>query len=196
MPQKGAKDATLEVLERPNIHEYITLGFNTTTRHLEALSRIPIVHNDARPVAARLPAARPVAAVFVPSHGHPTIVHDHLPMLCKTASLATPSSLPVRLVFLSKDAEERLASSLKIPRVGPIGLLEDAPGSAPLINYVREMVPALEVPWLHKMIAGIYIPVEIKAIHTTAPIEPKAKRNQRKGPPKRVDSEPLPSAPE
>ena len=123
--------------------------------------------------------SRLLAAVFVPRVGHPPILHVHLPMLCKLASIAFPQSLPIRLVSLPKGAEERLASSLCIPQVGLVGIIEGAPGSAPIIDYVRQHVQAVQIPWPEKVLSGLYLPVEIKTIRTTDPIQVKDQKPGR-----------------
>ena len=122
---------------------------------------------------------KPLAAVFVPREGHPSILHAHLPILCKVASMAFPQSLSTRLVWLPKGAEERLASALRLPRVGIVGIVEAAPGSASVIDYVRQHVRAVEVPWVELAKSGVYLPVKIKTIQTTTPVNSKSKGPQQ-----------------
>ena len=80
--------------------------------------------------------------------------------------------------MLAKGAEERLGAALSIPRVGLIGLIDGAPESKGLIEFVRKCVPQVEVPWIQEAMAGAYLPVKINEIETSAPLESK-----RKGPP-------------
>ncbi|KAL9131096.1 MAG: hypothetical protein Q9217_000858 [Psora testacea] len=174
----------------PGIEKHTTIGFNTTTRHLESLVKAveprtskdeefaedPSLHDGSR--------FKPLAAVFVPRDNKPPILHAHLPMLCQMASMAFAQSPPTRLVSLSQSAEERLASALNLPRVGLVGIIEGAPGTAPIINYVRQHVTVVEIPWLEKAMSGSYLPVEVKPIHTTAPMKPKDRKRQRNLTPK------------
>ncbi len=177
-------------LDYPHLLQYITVGFNSTTRHLELLaqSSMPNILNDVLPHIESNDAnigskrmekveqqLKPLVAVFVPREDQPSILHSHLPLLTTTASLASSPSLKARLVSLPKGAVEKLRAALGIPRVGLVGLMEDAPGSVPLVKFVREHVPLVEVPWLQEVGTGAYLPVEIKSIQTSAPVEAKLK---------------------
>ncbi|MCJ1455685.1 hypothetical protein MMC28_006041 [Mycoblastus sanguinarius] len=170
---------------KPELQECLTLGFNTTTRYLESLAvqsipqriqsqdpnstlKVNQGRSEGQPVNLQ-----PLAAVFVPRSGQSSILHSHLPLLTQTASLALSSSPPTRLVILPKGAEDRLSSALAIPRVGLVGLIHDAPNAAPLIEFVRQHVPIVKVPLLQEASAGAYLPVEIKMIQTSAPVESK-----------------------
>ena len=51
-----------------------------------------------------------------------------------------------------------------------IGLLEGAPYSLPLLEYVRQHVAAVEVPWRGEAMAGNYLPLKVNVVETTAPI--------------------------
>lgn len=166
--------------------DYLTVGFNSTNRHLEALaqSSTPTNYmatpglaseiNEARTAHSNdvqtSPTIKSLVAVFVPRSDQPSIMHSHLPRLSKAASLAPSSSQDIKLVSLPKGAETKLSAALRIPRVGIIGLMDGAPAASPLIDFVRKRVPEVEIPWLADAEAGVYLPVEINVIHTTAPI--------------------------
>jgi ribonuclease P/MRP protein subunit POP3 len=49
-----------------------------------------------------------------------------------------------------------------LPRAGVIGVLEDAPGASPLIEYVRENVDPVEVPWLEKALSGQWMGMNVE----------------------------------
>ena len=53
-----------------------------------------------------------------------------------------------RLILLPEDVEGRLASSLSVPRVNVIELIENAPDSRVLEEYVRSNVPVIDISWL------------------------------------------------
>jgi ribonuclease P/MRP protein subunit POP3 len=180
------KDASCnEIPETPGIQQYITTGFNSTTKYLEGLaqryasmntqSQKEPSSNVEKPIANPPEPDKPklMAAVFVPGSDRPSILNSHLPLLIKTASLASASSPSPRLVLLSNEAEERLSAALSLPRAGLIGLIEGAPSTESLVEFVRQQVPEVEVPWLHQSIAGSYLPVNIKAIQTSAPVNQK-----------------------
>ena len=115
-------------------------------------------------------------AVFVARADQPPMLHAHLPLLIKAASLANLSKPPIRLVSLPSKAEERLIAALKLRRVGVIGLLNEAPGADALVEFLRMTVSVVEVPWLQEATVGRYLPVEIRAVETSAPVEEKRKR--------------------
>ena len=116
-----------------------------------------------------------MTAVFVARADQPSILAAHLPLLIQTASLAYPSKPPIRLVSLPSKANERLSTSLDLPRVGVIGLLEGAPGTDDLVEFVRRNVSAVEMPWLQGAMVGSYLPVSIKVVETSAPVAPRRK---------------------
>jgi hypothetical protein len=60
-------------------------------------------------------------------------------------------------------AEASLAKALGIPRVGALGIMEAAEGANPLIEYVRERVQAVRVPWFEEATGGKYLEVAIGA---------------------------------
>ncbi|KAI4135135.1 MAG: hypothetical protein LQ347_000923 [Umbilicaria vellea] len=158
----------------PEVASHLTIGFNSTNRQLEEEAQRPD-QGDVLIVSRRL------AAVFVPRSDQASILASHVPLLVHRASLARPALPATRLVNLSKGAEARLCAALHLPRVTFVGLFEDAPNATPLIDFVRERVAPIEVPWLKAVSLGLYMPVEIKAIETTAPAElmPAKRRQER-----------------
>ena len=169
----------------PEIYDRLTVGFNTTTRYLELLARTSISNTDedkhSGAVVAITPARpsldpiniKPLAAVFVPRSGQPPVLYSHLPLLTKAASLAVPSSPSTRIISLTEGAETRLKTVLGIPRVGMVGLIDGAPNASSMIEYIRERVPDLEVPWLQEAIKGTYLAVKINAFQPSVPLKPK-----------------------
>lgn len=177
-----------EVPETPAIQQHLTIGFNSTTKHLESLAQAsapqntqnqePKSSNVGNPIADPSDPDKPeaIVAIFVPGSDQPSILYSHLPLLIKTASLASPSSPAPRLVSLPKGAEERLSAALSIPRAGLIGLMEGAPNTDSFIEFIRQQVPEVEVPWLREAAAGAYLPVNIKTIQTSAPASQKKRK--------------------
>ncbi|KAI9880217.1 MAG: hypothetical protein M1830_004803 [Pleopsidium flavum] len=161
----------------PDLLAFLTIGFNSTTRQLEALARKSVP----RALASHLHTSQPAlngqsqllqnfVAIFVPRSSQPSILYAHLPLLIATASLASSFSPPIRLVTLPKVADARLSAALALPRVGLIGLMEGAPHSAALSDYVREHVSKVEVPWLNEAKAGKYLPLKVKAVQMMTPL--------------------------
>lgn len=163
----------------PEIHNHVTVGFNSTTRYLELLaqesSRITNDVDNAGAVAAVKASAnlKPLAAIFVSRSSQPPVLYSHLPLLTKAASLAVPSSPSTRIVPLPEGAADRLKAALGIPRVGMVGLIDGAPNASSLIELIRQQVPELEIPWLQEAAKGTYLAAKINAIQTDAPVNTK-----------------------
>lgn len=176
-------------LASPEMHHHLTVGFNTTTRYLELLaqdfsantggdenpSAVVAIKTSTRP-SLDLANIKPLAAVFVPRSGQPPVLYSHLPHLIRAATLAVPSTPSTRLMSLPEGAEDRLKTVLGIPRVGMIGLIDGAPDASSLIEFIRQNVPELEVPWLQEAVKGAYLAVKINTIQTGASL------NSKRGP--------------
>lgn len=172
----------------PIIQRHVTIGFNATTKNLEYLAKRSTVTRGCRHGSwedtatdssvvtldrSETDTYMPVAAVFVAHSDHHAMLYAHIPLLAKMISSAFAIIPSMRLVVLSKGAEQRLGSALAIPRVGVIGLSGDAPESAALMEFVRQRVPEIEVPWLDEVAAGIFLPVKIDETEISAPTEQK-----------------------
>lgn len=173
----------------PEIIDFVTIGFNTTTRYLEQLAKgsVPTSLQHILPVG--LPRSKgpgqeseetrgeavpePLAAVFVPRSDQSSLLHSHLPVLIQVASPETC------LIALPKGAEARLSAALRIPRVGLLGMKKNAPSAAALLNFIKENVPAVQVPWIQEAAAARYLPVEINVIETTAPLAPQKSGHEK-----------------
>ncbi|KAJ5054461.1 uncharacterized protein L3040_000735 [Drepanopeziza brunnea f. sp. 'multigermtubi'] len=179
----------------PEISQYVVVGLNSLTRHLEALSQKSKpqqqISNPNQDVdvenspAAQLPppaqgetTAKPenpaqskhFSAIFLPTslsiHPRASILSAHLPALAHTASLAHPSLPATRLVQLPVDSEARLCEALGLPRVSFIGLVEGAPHSKSVVDVVRGGVKEVEVNWLEEAGVAVYKKVRIEAVET------------------------------
>lgn len=132
---------------------------------------VSVMDHNAHHVGSSSVEPKPLVAVFVPRAEQPPVLHTHLPLLIKAASLASPSLPPIRLVALPKGAEARLSTALGIPRVGLVGLTDGSPYASQLIEFSRIHVPEVEIPWLQESTAGSYLPTIVNTIHTTASTE-------------------------
>lgn len=80
-----------------------------------------------------------------PSHAHiPTLLH----LATKQPTPGSNAPEPTRLITLPTSHDSRFASALHIPRVGAIGIFEDAPGAKALEEYVRQHVGLTECLWV------------------------------------------------
>jgi ribonuclease P/MRP protein subunit POP3 len=164
----------------PAIFSYITLGFNTTIRHLESLSAISTPQPLGGPTLEQsesIGQLAPLSAVFVCRAGLPPILTSSLPLLTATASRAFPDEPPTRLIPLGKTAGDRLAQTLHQPTVGFIGLRSDTAAAKNLIDLVRDRVQPVDVPWLKEVGSATYLPVKIR--QTEVKVGPKKKVTQR-----------------
>lgn len=175
-----------DALAPPGFHNHLTVGFNATTRYLALLaqnaSRSTNEHetsgatsaiNTSARTSPNLAKIKPLAVIFVLRSGQPPVLHSHLPLATRMASLAQPSSPSTRIISLPKGAEDQLKAALGIQRVGMVGLMDGAPTASSLIEVVRQNVPELEIPWLQEAVKGAYLPVKINTIQTSAPLSPK-----------------------
>lgn len=134
----------------PIIGKHVTVGLNSTSRRLEAFAK----------TSQDLAYTTPLAAVFL-TQSPLAFQYTHLPVLVALATSSHPEISAPRLVPLDISAERRLSRALGIPRVGVIGVLQDAPGARPLIDYVREHVAVVEVPWVKETTEGKYLGTKI-----------------------------------
>ena len=155
----------------PDINCFLKVGFNSTTRHLEELARRSASLKDEPGSGNPSVQLKTLAVVFIPSFEKPSIMYSHLPLLAKTASQASPSMSATRVVILPKGAEERLSAALAIPRVGLVGLLNEAPNAASMVEFIRYIVPDIAIPWFKEAAEGVYLPVAIKEVQKTASVE-------------------------
>jgi hypothetical protein len=156
---------------RPAIASPITVGFNSTVRSLElcAQSSTPDPLKAGRGslmLSHESLGSRGLVAVFVDRSTYPPILYSDLPVLVYTASLAFPEEPPIRLVTLPPGAHSKLSAALGVPRSSILGIRKAAPDVEPLVKFVRENVPPIDISWLRKA-KGIYLPVKIKTTKTT-----------------------------
>lgn len=65
------------------------------------------------------------------------------------------------MVPLDETSERRLAAAVGISRIGVIGVMSSAPRAAPLLEYVREHVKPLGVPWVKETSEGRWLGTQI-----------------------------------
>jgi ribonuclease P/MRP protein subunit POP3 len=152
-------------LLKPEILRYLTVGLNTTSRRLETEAALSnpgaLITVDKENKAEQTPWKR-LAVVFLPKPKD-NLVYAHLPLLCYTCSVnRKDKAQQTRLVLLDPSCERTIATAMGLPRAGVIGVFEDAPGAAPLLEYVRENVNPVEVPWLEKALSGQWMGINVE----------------------------------
>jgi ribonuclease P/MRP protein subunit POP3 len=165
---KGSKSSDKERISAPasmpEIYDNLTIGFNTTTRRLEALSQAqkpsslsePQIPHQSEPAPANL------LAVLVCRRSFPEIMTSSLPLLIATAAASAKSSR-TRLIEISPHSEAEIAQALSQPRVGVLGIENDAPGASTLARFVLENIDTVDIPWLEPQSIPVYLPLKIQS---------------------------------
>jgi ribonuclease P/MRP protein subunit POP3 len=133
---------------KPEILDYLTMGFNSTVKFLEA--------------QAKEPQKRPMRYVFVcKTEISPQLLVQQFPVLCYAAS----NGVKVKLIQLPRGAmsqlEEKLAMKCTI-----LGMVDNDVISRSF-KELLESVPDVEVPWLNN---PNFHELKVKMLETTAPI--------------------------
>ncbi|KAK7940915.1 uncharacterized protein PG986_013302 [Apiospora aurea] len=116
----------------PAISRHVDIGLTTVTRYLQEPSIR--THDTTEP-------CRRYSVIFVARSGQPSGINSHLPQMVAAASGLQPPQSPIRLVGFSRSCEQHLTSALGIPRVSCIGVMEDAPNSKALFDFIHKRVP-------------------------------------------------------
>jgi ribonuclease P/MRP protein subunit POP3 len=169
----------------PAVQNHVTVGLNSTTRYLESVlhtvaTREPLAseapdndnpdkdfflsHPDVLSQRnAELNEDNPhhLAAIFMTEATANYLPYTHLPTLAALASARHPATPAIRIVQLKASAEAKICEALGLPRAGIVGVLEDAPGAGPLVEYVRDFVNAVEVPWTREVADGKWLGTKI-----------------------------------
>ncbi|KXX75085.1 Ribonucleases P/MRP protein subunit pop3 [Madurella mycetomatis] len=145
----------------PELAAHVDVGLSKISRTLQHMS----AKKDGVGQTAE-DAAAPYSAVFVARSGQSPAFHCHFPQMIALAAQSQSPEKAVRLVGFSKSCEERLSAALGIPRASSIGLREDAPQAKGLIDFVREHVAPVQVPWLDEARSAKFLETNIDAVPT------------------------------
>jgi ribonuclease P/MRP protein subunit POP3 len=155
-PRRRSKGAQLDQTTaitpgEPEISKHIVVGLSSTYRSLEAQARNRHEASTERRV--------PVDVVFVCRDALPEPACNSLPLL---VALASPAEEPLRLVPVTEPAAQSIASVMDLPRASMFSICESAPGSRPLLQFVRDNIRPLEA--LNPAIGpttGRYLPLKL-----------------------------------
>ncbi|KAJ4363591.1 RNase P and RNase MRP subunit [Neocucurbitaria cava] len=167
----------------PEIGKHILIGLNSVTRHLEALAAknapktTPVAALKSRGDEPEVKQNKEKEdlrrlSVVILTHPKPSLspAHAHLPTLVHLSTLSSTapappqsSNLATRLIPLPTSTDARLASKLHIPRVGALGIFEDAPGAEALEAFVREKVGRTECAWIDEAMKAEWRGVNVKS---------------------------------
>ncbi|TLD15488.1 uncharacterized protein PgNI_01303 [Pyricularia grisea] len=157
----------------PELSAFVDIGLANITRCLQEDSGSSIISPSGDEKSHENLKGTPYAMILVARSGHSSAFHSHFPQMVAMASQSRPNQPAIRLVGFSKSCEDRLSDCLGIPRVSSVALRAGAPLSKPLIGFVRQNVPAIEIPWVEEVAAG-YQETKIKTIE--APVGRKKQR--------------------
>ena len=170
--QQSAATLKPEPPPAPEILQYLTVGYNSTHRALEALVQTRRQVRIQCPDSMSVDSSKQLAAIFVDRSSQPKIMHNHLPLLVAAASNTMKETHVIRLVALPNGSEEQLCTALHIPRVGLVGVYEEAVNAKPLLNFVREKVLAVDCSWLEAPHDDKYLALKIDTKIAKVPVLP------------------------
>lgn len=188
---KNGKDTALVDVEsaKPEIAEYITLGFNNTNEALESQARrfysncgledLSRHGNNMTQEAEQ--DKKDVNVVFVCKQDMKSaLLWNHFPTLCTAANMASGSKdkeLGVRLVQLPLGSHTRLANAAGLERLSVVGL-KTSPFTTQLEKRLMDNeIGILETPgWMNQLKLQ---PVKISSVKTSAPIKPSKNQLQK-----------------
>ncbi|RKF58261.1 putative rna-processing protein [Golovinomyces cichoracearum] len=185
---KGALTTLIdEAPPKPEISSYVVFGLNIVLQRLEYLSNLSKIQrirsNDMKfsggekAVNENKPFLNQhFSAIFIVSMSQPAIVEEILPQLVVTASQTHPELPETRLAHISKEHHNKLCECLNIPRVSIIGILDGAPFSSGLLEFIRKHVPEIWIPHLREPGKVPYVPVQINAVETISKVSAKRQK--------------------
>ena len=110
-------------------------------------------------------SVKELAAVFLDRSCQQMLMYRDLPSLVFAAS-RDQSREAIRLVALPDGSEAWLGNALGLHQVGMVGVSQDTPDARPLLDFVQENVPLVELPWIDKTMRGEYLPARLARSRT------------------------------
>lgn len=162
----------------PEIYDRLTIGFNSTVRRLESLaqSRKPAILSQDTTTEQQPHRSQDLSVVFVCRQTLPDIMTSTIPLLLATSA---PKTTRARLVELSPQSEARLAQALNQPRLGVLGLEQNAPMFGTLLQFVADNIEAVAVTWLEHTTSTPYLPVNIESVEPSLKPKPGSQKRKR-----------------
>lgn len=150
--------------KRPEQASFLDIGLASVSRSLGGASSLKL---SGQPHAQEgiERTERSYAAVFVIHGGQSSVFTSNFPRMISLACDSQPPERAIRLIGLSEDlVQDRLSHALGVPRVTTLGLLESCPGSEAIVEFVRQHVPLVDIPWLREVQDGSYQFTKIKTV--------------------------------
>ncbi|KAI0969305.1 hypothetical protein F4678DRAFT_473929 [Xylaria arbuscula] len=180
--EKSSPETAPPVPPIPDLQSYVDIGLSCVSRCLQnsASERFEIGSSRDGQRREETPPGRFYSVIFVTRSGQPNALSSHLPQMVAVAAKSHPSQPPTRLVELPRACEGRLCESLGIPRVSCVAICAGAPNSNALVDFAREHVATIKVPWFNEAADGDYRATKINSIETVIGA---SKKTQKKGHP-------------
>lgn len=146
---------------RPDLADYVDVGFNVITRELETRCHSEVT------VEGQRAAKKPYCMIFVARGNLSSAFYCHFPQMVAVASQRLEPSKTIRLIGFSKPCSERLSNCLGIARVSSLAITESAPGADALWSFVQEHVAEVNTAWLEETWTVKYKATRIASVETT-----------------------------
>ena len=168
-------------LPRPEIKSYVLIGFNEVQRHLDTMilekagAKVNTT-NDTDDGSKSQGTGKELVAVFVDRSNQPLIMTRHLPNMMATAA---SNGLPLWLVTLPGGVGIQLGETVGIPRLTFCALLANAPGSIPLLHYLKEHIQPIQSS---RSLSATFLPLKVEtySIEVESKLSGKTKRQQQR----------------
>jgi hypothetical protein len=160
-------------LQQPDVAKNLSIGLTSTYRQLNAEARPRASWpKDSDSTDPRL------MAIFMCREALPDPLCQSLPLLVAAAAAAsTAGHEGIRIVPISQDAEQQVASALGLPRAAMVGVRENTPNAGPLAQYVRTRFATVADPLRHLRPQSQYLPVKIEQRQVLIP--PDTKKSEK-----------------
>ncbi|KAG6052603.1 hypothetical protein E4U17_005629 [Claviceps sp. LM77 group G4] len=145
---------------KPELVDYVDVGFNAITRGLESMS------SGTQAIHAGQSSENSYKMIFVSRGTQSAAFNCHFPKLVGVASRMCASTEDIKLIGFSKSCSERLAENLGIARVSCLAIKKDAPGAQALWTFVSGHVASVDIAWLDNTRSIQYKPTQIAAVET------------------------------
>lgn len=174
---KPDTSARAGVSAEPEIQKYLTVGFNSTVRHLQSLSQAQTLPQTVKD-ELHTDNSQSLHTILVCTSTLPDVMTAPLPLLVASASLSLPEDAAVRLLPISQSSSMKISEALKQPRVSVLGLLGGHATMNNIQRLVAEEVGVIDVPWLCEAANNRYRPLKVHTAEITVGEDKNKKRKK------------------
>lgn len=147
------------------VQQHLKVGFNSVMRSLE--KQMEAVQPQA--VSSSVPSSPPqnLAVIVVCRSVLPSPACDSLPLMVSSASSISTKTDAVRLVEITESGQMAIATAMRLPRVGMLGITNNMPSAQPFLQYIRDAFEPILVPSSTATPLPLYLPTKVKTVKTT-----------------------------